>query len=141
MAGTNRLDRFDEFGKHVRFRDRNIVSAQHEFQFRGERREALYGSNVGIESGFRAEEPDGSGIVRVAGKKQSVFAVQQRNRVRRVARSRKDFERAAAQIYFKAIVDEVRDFPWFCGVGFWIEPLWQIPAEFAFVRVNSVSMP
>src|SRR6266481_1972670 len=129
LAGTNRLDRFDEFGKHVRFRDRNIVSAQHEFQFRGERREALYGSNVGIESGFRAEEPDGSGIVRVAGKKQSVFAVQQRNRVRRVARSRKDFERAAAQIYFKAIVDEVRDFPWFCGVGFWIEPLWQIPAE------------
>jgi len=72
---TNRLDRFDEFGKHVRLRDRNIVSSQHEFQFRGEGREALYGSNVGIEIGFPGgRKPDGGGIIRVAGEEQSILA-------------------------------------------------------------------
>src|SRR6202521_3642725 len=129
LAGSHRLDRFDESREHRRLRDGDIVRSQNQFQLRGERRESRYGSNVGIEIGFRAEEPDGGGIVRVAREEQAVGAVEKTDGVRRVTRSRKDFERAAAQIYLKAIVAEVRDFPGFCGVGFWIEPLWQISAE------------
>src|SRR5713101_9665751 len=126
LAGSHCQDSVDEFRKHIGLRDGDIVRSQNQYQLRGQRRESLYGSNVGIEIGFRANEPDGSWIVRVAGEEQAVGAVEKTDGVRSVTRSRKDFERAAAQIYFKAIADEVRDFPGFCSVGFWIEPLWQI---------------
>src|SRR6266513_5632585 len=129
LVGSHGLDGVDESREHRRLRDRDIMRSQNQFQLRGERRESLYGSNVGIEIGLRPKEPDRGGIVRVARKKQSVFAVEQRNRVRRMARRGNQFQRAAAEIYYKAIVDEVRDFPGFCGVGFWIERLWQISAE------------
>jgi len=33
LAGPNCLDRFNEFRKHIRLRNRNVVRAQHEFQF------------------------------------------------------------------------------------------------------------
>jgi len=31
LAGPNRLDRLDEFRKHIRLRDGNVARAQHEF--------------------------------------------------------------------------------------------------------------
>src|SRR4029077_9911128 len=113
LDGTHCLDRVDESREHRRLCDGDIVRSQNQFQLRGERREALHGSNIGVEIGFRAEEPDGGGIIRVAGEEQAVGAVEKADGVRRVPRSRKDFERAATQIYFKAIVDEVRDLPGF----------------------------
>src|SRR5256714_2563459 len=121
LAGSHRLDCFDESREHRRLRDGDVVRSQNQFQLRGERRESFYGNNVGIEIGLRPKEPDGRGIVRVARKKQSVFAVEQRNRVRRVARRGNHFQRAATEIYFKAIMDEVREFPGFCRIRSWIE--------------------
>src|SRR6266513_3156756 len=134
LAGSHRLDGVDESREHRRLRDGDIVRSQNQFQLRGQRRETLYGSNVGIEIGLRPKEPDRGGIVRVARKKQSVFAVEQRNRVRRVARRGNHFQRAATEIYFKAIMDEVRQFPGFCRMRSWIETLWQIAAK--LIRCN-----
>src|SRR6267143_1255972 len=101
LAGSHRQDSVDESREHGRLRDGDIVCSQDQFQLRGERRESLYGSNVGIEIGLRPKEPDGSGIVRVAGEEQAVDSIEKTDGVRRVARSRDNFERAAAQIYFK----------------------------------------
>src|SRR5437762_13676507 len=66
LAGSHRLDGVDESREHRRLRDGDIVRSQNQFQLRGQRRETLYGSNVGIEIGLRPKEPDRGGIVRVA---------------------------------------------------------------------------
>src|SRR6267143_1528945 len=129
LAGPNRLDRLYQFRKHIRLRDGDIVGSQNEFQFRRELGEALHGIDVGIEISFRAKQPDRSGVVSVAREEQSIAAIEQRDRVRRVTRSRNDFERAAAEIDLKAVENRAGDFPGFCRVRFWIEPLWQFSAE------------
>src|SRR5882762_3861458 len=66
LAGAHRLNRFDEFRKHLRLCDRDIVGSQHEFQFWREFREAFYGGDVSIEIGFRAKQPDRTRVVSVA---------------------------------------------------------------------------
>src|ERR1700687_1914138 len=131
LAGPNRLDRLYEFRKHIRLRDGDIAGSQNEFQFRREFGEALHGIDVGIEIGFRAKQPDRARVVSVAREEQSIGAIEQRDRVRRVTRSGNDFERAAAEIDLEAVVNRAGDFPGFCRVRFWIEPLWQIAAELA----------
>src|ERR1700687_1824322 len=131
LAGPNRLDRLYEFRKHIRLRDGDIAGSQNEFQFRREFGEALHGIDVGIEIGFRAKQPDRARVVSVAGEEQSIAAIEQRDRVRRVAGSGYNLQSAAAEIDLEAVVNRARDFPGFCRVRFWIEPLWQIPAELA----------
>ena len=68
------------------------MSAEDEFYLRREIGEPLHGCDVGVEICFRAEEPDGAGIVGVAGEEQAVGAVDQADGVGRVAGSRNDFE-------------------------------------------------
>src|SRR6266851_5350629 len=84
LAGAHRLDGGDESRQHRRFGHWEVVRAQHEFQSWCECRDALRGIDVGIEIGFRPEEPNGSGIVSVARKEQAVFTVEQRDGVGRV---------------------------------------------------------
>src|SRR6267378_1364557 len=131
LAGPNRLDRFDEFRKHIRLRDGNVARAQHEFQFRREFGEAFHGGDVGIEIGFRAKQPDRARVVRVAREEQSIAAIEQRDRVGRVAGRGYNLQSAAAEIDLEAVVNRAGDFPGLCRVRFWIEPLWQIAAELA----------
>src|SRR5260370_10724221 len=81
--------------------------------------------------GFGAIQPDRSGIIGVASKEQSVGAIEKTDGVRRVTRSRNDFERAATEIDFETVVNRVGNFPGFCRLRFWIERVWQIAAELA----------
>jgi hypothetical protein len=74
------------------------MSAHDHLNLRRERGQATNGSGVGIEIGFRPEEPDGRGVVGVTGKKQTVGAIEQRDGVRRVAGGCDDFQSATAQI-------------------------------------------
>src|SRR5229473_2415000 len=129
LAGSHRLDRGDEFRKHVGLRDGNVVCAQHEFQFRCKRSNSFHGVDVSIEIGFRAVQPDRARIVGVAGEEQSVGVIEKADGVRRVAGSRIYYEPAPAEIDPETIVNRVRDFPGFRRVYFWIETLRQSAAN------------
>src|SRR5258708_3783700 len=90
----------------------------------------FFGFCCWVEIGFRAEEPNGGGIVRVAGKKQPVGAIEQTDGVRRVARRGNNFQLAAApEIDLETIVNRDGDSPGFCGIRFWVKSLRQIATE------------
>src|SRR5260370_22416471 len=129
LAGANRLDRVGEPGKHVRLRDGNIVRSENQFQLRGERRQALYRIDVGVEIGLRAIEPDRSGIIHVARGKKTVGAVEQRDGVLRVARRGENFQGASAQVDLEAFVNKARNFPGLRGVRFWSKRFCEISGE------------
>ena len=82
------------------------MSTEDELDVRSERREALYGCDIFIEIGFRPKEPDGRGIICIAGEEQAVGAIDQRNGIRSVARSGKNFDGATAEIDFVVVVKE-----------------------------------
>src|SRR5258708_496345 len=130
FPGADGFDGGDKFREHGRLRHRDVVGTKHEFQIGSERREALRGCHVGVEIGFRAEEPNGGGIVRVAGKKQPVGAIEQTDGVRRVARRGNNFQLAAApEIDLGTVVNLDGDSPGFCGIRFWVKSLRQIATE------------
>ena len=91
LAGADGLNGVYKFGEDGRLRYRNVVRAENEFELGFERGDFLDGGDVGVEVGFRAIQPDGSGIVGVAGEEEAVFAVEQADGVWRVTRRRDDF--------------------------------------------------
>ena len=94
------------------------MSAQDHLHLRRERGQAMNGSGVGIEIGFRPEKPNGRWVVGITGKKQTVGAIEQRDGVRCVARARDDFQSATAQIEAVALMSVSRDLPRPGSVGF-----------------------
>ena len=85
FAGANGFNRGDQSRQHRGLREGHIVFAQDELELRSQRGEALYRSDVVIEIGLRTIEPDGRGIVGVAGEEQAVGAVEQTDGIRSVA--------------------------------------------------------
>ncbi|HMK22396.1 MAG TPA: hypothetical protein VK466_08670 [Terriglobales bacterium] len=60
---------------------------------------------VGLEIGLGTVQPDGGGIVRVAGEEQAVGAIEERDRVGRMAGRREDLQCAAAQVNVVGVVN------------------------------------
>ena len=87
-------------------RDRNVMRAEDEFGFWRERSKFFYRREVGGEVGFRAIQPDFSGIESVSGEEESVGAIDEGNGIWRVAGSGDDFDGAAAEIDFEVVMDE-----------------------------------
>src|SRR5580700_11814894 len=125
FACSHRIERGDESWKYRGRCDRNIVSAHDYLDLRRERGQATNGSGVGIEIGFRPEEPDGRGVVGVTGKEQTVGAIEQRDRVRRVAGGRDDLQSATAEIESVAVMSVCRDLPRTGCVGLRVKSLRQ----------------
>lgn len=67
FAGTNLLECGNQAREDRGRGDGNVVSAEHHLYLRGERGQAADGGVVCTQIGFGAVEPDGGGIVRIAG--------------------------------------------------------------------------
>src|SRR6202046_512218 len=84
-AGANLLDCDNQLRQLRRIGDGNVVRGKQQFKFGRQRRDALNGTNVVVEIRFRTGEPDWRVVERVSCEQQSILAVQQANRIWRMA--------------------------------------------------------
>src|ERR1700719_1592518 len=84
---------------------------------------------IGCEISLGAVEPDGAGIVCVAGEEQAVGGIKYRDRVWCVAGCGDDFQCSSAQIDPFTIVNIGLDLPGPGRVGLRVKSLWQMPTN------------
>src|SRR6202790_4934410 len=110
--GRNKIEQDRRLGH------RNIVRTENDFHLRRECGEKRDGFGISGEIGFRTIQPDGGGIVGVAGKEKFVATVKEREGIGSVAGSKNDLDGAAAEVDDFAVLNEMGNFPGTGAVGF-----------------------
>jgi hypothetical protein len=131
LARSHIGERADQGGKYGGRSYGDVVRTDHNFDLRRESGQSRDGFGVGVQIGFAAVEPDGRRIVGVAGEEQSVGAVEERDGIRSMARSRKDFDGAAAEVDDFAVVDVLGNGPGPGAIAAGIETIREFAADLA----------
>ena len=135
LAGTHGFDGGEQPGKDGRIGDGHVVRTEHNLDLGLQRGDAFDGSDVGVQISFRAIQPDGRGVVGIAGKEQAVRAIEQANCVGSMAGRGDDLQDVAgAEIDFKAVVYRQGNFPRLGGVVCGIESFGRVAAEQIFAE-------